>query len=222
LKKTPGFYIIIYKKTMEVNQVSYEFDAFISYSREDKDRVEDIVKALEKKGVRVWWDKNIKPGGRVIDEVQCAIEKCKTFLPVISEASLRSSWVENEINMALQTSFDGNYELRIIPVRLGGGEIRGFLRTYNWIDFTDNQDYLLNIAKLVMGIKGEPVTIISPTDADQSFSLNEILQRAEKSVIISGNTLNKFTSNRNVRMALQQLLTDGKKVTLILLNPYCS
>jgi hypothetical protein len=35
---------------------------FISYKREDRDRVAQIVDGLRAEGLEVWWDRDIEPG----------------------------------------------------------------------------------------------------------------------------------------------------------------
>ena len=37
-------------------------DIFLSYAREDKDRVQSFARALEQKGWTVWWDLRIRTG----------------------------------------------------------------------------------------------------------------------------------------------------------------
>ena len=46
-------------------------DIFVSYAREDRERVEPLVELLETNGLSVWWDHEIIPGStfeNVIDD----------------------------------------------------------------------------------------------------------------------------------------------------------
>jgi len=54
------------------------------------------------------------------------------------------------------------------------------------------------------------------------FSLDEIMLQAEKSLVVSGHTLDKFARDMRVKNALGTLFERGVHVTLVLLNPYCS
>jgi uncharacterized protein with ATP-grasp and redox domains len=200
-----------------------EIDAFLSYNKNDREWVKELKNGLEERGIRVWWDQGITPDGKPnIPLIEDALEKSKVFVPVVSQNSLESGWVKSEINLALQMSFELDVRFRIIPVRLDETEVRGFLKTLPWIDFRSARDYQAGIEKLIMGIKSVPVNLNSPSDEDVSFALHEILSRVKKSVIVLGNTLNKFTSNDDVVDALTKLLKKGKQVKLILLNPSSS
>ena len=57
-------------------------DIFISYASQDRDRVQSLVRALEREGWSVWWDRRI-PTGRSFDEViQEALDASKTVVVV--------------------------------------------------------------------------------------------------------------------------------------------
>jgi formylglycine-generating enzyme required for sulfatase activity len=77
-------------------------DIFISYAREDRSKVELLVKALEDTGWSVWWDRDIpiaKPWHLVIQE---AIDNAKCIMVVWSNASVDSEWVLAEAEEGLR------------------------------------------------------------------------------------------------------------------------
>jgi hypothetical protein len=77
-------------------------DIFISYAREDIDKVRPLAKAFEKKGWTVWWDPEIRSGtafDRVIEE---ALEEAKSVVVVWSHNSLKSDWVRAEASYGLE------------------------------------------------------------------------------------------------------------------------
>lgn len=60
-------------------------DVFISYSRRDGVVAEALCKALEKRGVNVWFDRNsLKPGNDFMREIRRAITTTKLFVPILS------------------------------------------------------------------------------------------------------------------------------------------
>jgi tetratricopeptide (TPR) repeat protein len=71
-------------------------DIFLSYSREDIDRVRPLVAALEKEGFSVWWDGAISPGQKFEETIDREIQLAACVLVVWSEASIDSQWVKNE------------------------------------------------------------------------------------------------------------------------------
>gem|GEM_PF-1574578 len=77
-------------------------DIFISYAREDRDRVKPLVRLLEDQGYSVWWDHELVPGAsyeKVIDE---AISAARCVVVVWSRESADSEWVQAEAGDGLE------------------------------------------------------------------------------------------------------------------------
>lgn len=86
-------------------------DVFISYAREDLERVRPIVRLLEGAGWSVFWDRTIPPGmtwrqfiGKALDDATCVIV-------VWSESSVVSDWVIEEAD-------DGRQRKILIPITI--------------------------------------------------------------------------------------------------------
>lgn len=84
---------------------------FISYAREDNDRVQPIVQLIEANGWSVFWDRNIPAGltwrgyiGKALDEAKCVIV-------VWSRNSVTSEFVQEEAD-------DGRDRKILIPIRV--------------------------------------------------------------------------------------------------------
>ncbi|MBZ5506930.1 MAG: toll/interleukin-1 receptor domain-containing protein [Acidobacteriia bacterium] len=92
------------------------FDVFVSHASEDKDYVEPLVSALEKAGIRVWFDKTVLGWG---DDLRSAIDRgltnCRYGVVVFSAAFLRKKkWTEYELNALFAREEVGKN--RILPI----------------------------------------------------------------------------------------------------------
>ncbi len=75
-------------------------DIFISYAREDQERVKPIVDALEKQGWSVFWDRNIPVGQTWRSHIGNALDNASCVLVVWSRNSVNSKWVPQEADEA--------------------------------------------------------------------------------------------------------------------------
>ena len=77
-------------------------DAFLSYARDDRDRVKAIADALEREGVSVWWDPFISPGHTFDRAIENAIDQSRVVVVIWSSKSIASDWVRAEASEGLR------------------------------------------------------------------------------------------------------------------------
>lgn len=87
-------------------------DVFISYSRDNKDRVAVIADAVKAAGYEVWWDAELPPHRSYGDVITEKIGSAKAAIVVWSHSSAQSEWVRAEADVArnqkklVQTAID--------------------------------------------------------------------------------------------------------------------
>lgn len=102
---------------------------FLSYSREDVERVRPLAATLEKAGHEVWWDRRIAGGEEYSGAIEEALESAEAVVVAWTEASVKSAWVRDEAGQGRDTK-------RLIPVRLDGCTPPLGFRQYQVIDLT--------------------------------------------------------------------------------------
>jgi TPR repeat protein len=71
-------------------------DVFISYSRADRDRAQQLARALQARGIDVWWDPELLPGEEYSKKIAGVLAKAKAIIVIWSRASVESNWVMDE------------------------------------------------------------------------------------------------------------------------------
>lgn len=140
-------------------------DIFLSYAREDLERVQPLIQALEQHGWRVWWDRTLIPGDRFSQVIEEALDAAGCVIVVWSEDSRQSHWVEVEAGEGLNRGV-------LVPVQIEA-DIRiplGFraIQTANlvgWQGETAHPEYVKVVQAVARHI-GEPVTQITEPAGD--------------------------------------------------------
>ena len=98
---------------------AFEFySCFISYSSKDQDFAERLYSDLQSKGVRCWFaPEDIKGGKKIHTQLDEAIKLHEKLLLVISENSMNSDWVANEIKRARKREKESGRQ-KLFPIRL--------------------------------------------------------------------------------------------------------
>ena len=86
-------------------------DIFLSYSREDRDRVTPLVDYLTANGLDVWWDRDISPGDSFEESIDKHILDAACVVVVWSSSSVDSRWVKNE-------ALEGMDRNILVPIQL--------------------------------------------------------------------------------------------------------
>lgn len=96
----------------------YENDLFISYSAEDKDVAQRIFDHFSDEGFRVWKDNmSLDYGDNFIPKIFDNIKRSKTFMVLLSDASLKSKFVREEVACAKKSAIDNGMP-SILPVKI--------------------------------------------------------------------------------------------------------
>ncbi|MHA1729111.1 MAG: toll/interleukin-1 receptor domain-containing protein [Promethearchaeota archaeon] len=85
---------------------------FVSYAHKDKELVYHEIEKLHKDGFKIWYDEGIPLSTEWNTEVAKALKKSSCILVFITNQSVKSKNVQNEINFALK------YDRNIVPVYL--------------------------------------------------------------------------------------------------------
>lgn len=130
-----------FQPTTISSPVRIDYDVFLSYSRRDKTFSQQLWKALEARGKRVWVDWNdIAPAEDWRDEIRRGIECSSNFIFVISAHSVISENCREELNYAL------SYNKRLIPVvccdaDFTSSDCHPALARHNWVFCRECDDF---------------------------------------------------------------------------------
>ena len=104
-------------------------DIFVSYSSEDRARIERLVGHLEAAGYSVWWDRDLKGGTLFSERIESELTQASVVLLAWSANAIKSRWVADEADLALET---GN----LLPISLDGTRSPMGFRQLQTIDFS--------------------------------------------------------------------------------------
>lgn len=86
-------------------------DIFISYAREDEDRIKELADTLKQRGCSVFWDRTVPPGQTWRSHIGDSLNSAKCVIVAWSRYSVDSRWVMEEADEGLKRN-------ALIPVLL--------------------------------------------------------------------------------------------------------
>ena len=121
-------------KTMEAT-IKQKKLAFISYSSKDKNIADNLCAKLEARGIRVWYAPRNIASGDYASSIFEAIKRCTEFIVILSQNSIHSDHVLNEIDLAFSQIKNG---VRFLPLKIDEEELRPaflyYLSRQHWMD----------------------------------------------------------------------------------------
>ena len=125
---------------------------FLSYSHSDQPFVERIAMAMMANGQDVWFDKwEIGPGDSIVGKIfEEGLRDAAAFAVVLSKESVRSSWVREELSIAVVNRIQRT--TRLIPILKEDVELPVALRALHWVDM--RADFDSGIRAIVNSIHG--------------------------------------------------------------------
>ncbi|MCP4371040.1 MAG: toll/interleukin-1 receptor domain-containing protein, partial [Deltaproteobacteria bacterium] len=121
---------------------------FLSYSRVDVNFAKRLTKDIELFGFTVWIDvKDMKVGDSIVKNIETGIENSTWMIIILSNNSISSKWVENEMNAGIHKSSSSKHFF-ILPVLYEKiKKIPTFLKDIFYADFTKSYEEGLNLLK---------------------------------------------------------------------------
>ncbi len=154
---------IEYARSLTQRPIEY-YTCFISYSSKDQDFVERLYADLQSNNVRCWYaPEDMKIGDKIRTRIDECIRMYDKLLLVLSQHSVTSSWVEAEVESALEKEQRHNNKSVLFPIMLDDSVMRtnqawaaDISRTRHIGDFTrwkEHDAYQRGLKKLLKDLK---------------------------------------------------------------------
>jgi len=158
----PNEYISFFRS--RIGQPVQFYSAFISYSRKDEGFADRLYADLRQKNIRCWRDKeDLKIGEKLRQSINDAIRLHEKLIVVLSENSVNSIWVEDEVEMAFEKERRQGGTV-LFPIRLDNAVMHSKagwaakVRTRHIGDFRtweDHDHYQKSLARLIRDLQAD-------------------------------------------------------------------
>jgi len=157
---------IEYMKLLAGTPTAFEYySSFISYSTKDQEFADLLHSQLQSKGARVWLaTEDLKIGDRFRSKIDEAIRLYDKVLLVLSKDSVKSAWVEAEVEASFERERKQKRTM-LFPIRLDdavmeteeawAAEIRRTRHMGDFRKWKDHDEYLKAFERLMRDLKAE-------------------------------------------------------------------
>ena len=150
-------------------------DIFISYSREDEARAQDLARRFEASGISAWWDRQIPPGKTWDQVIGKALEEARCVVVLWSRASIASDWVKEEASRGMRRGVLVPAVFDHVEPPLGFGRIEA-AELSGW-DGADHDPEFVNFLGAIQELVGRggeapavpPAVRVTPLRGDRSW-----------------------------------------------------
>ena len=127
---------------------------FLSHTSADKPFVRELKSRLEAHGVKdVWLDEaEILVGDSLTKKIEEGLKKTKYIGVVLSPRSIKSNWVERELEIAIDREISTG-EVAVLPLLYEKCDLPSFLVGKMYADFTSPTEYDESLNKLLRRLK---------------------------------------------------------------------
>ena len=172
---------------------------FVSYSRDDRQVVRELVRLIELQGHTVWWDRDVPVGSAYEERIERELNECEVVVVVWTRNSVGSPWVRSEAQEGISRNI-------LVPVSLDVARppmaFRS-LETAQLIGWPEIENHVEQ-QKLALGIAR--VTAGSPEQTSASFVIRDDLTLSSRVAERLRRQLNLGTSHVGLR--LERAITD--------------
>ena len=126
---------------------------FISHSHQDKQRfVIPFATALRTQGIDAWVDQwEMLPGDSIVDKIfEEGLKHAAAMVIVLSEHSIQSKWVREELNAGFVAGIEKG--TRLIPILIDQVNVPEALKTKLWVNACSPEDFNVVVEKVVNAV----------------------------------------------------------------------
>ncbi len=118
----------------------YSYDAFFSYSAEDKAKVHALAERLRDDGLKIWLDDwIIKPGDSIPLAIEDGLQNSRTLLVCMSNSYFESSWTGLERHTILFRD-PANERTSFVPILLEECDLPSTIAQFAHIDWRESEE----------------------------------------------------------------------------------
>lgn len=126
---------------------------FISYRKTDQLLAEALAKELHDVGHKVWFDEwEIGAGDSIVSKINEGLDDASYLIMCYSDAGVNSPWMSREWMAILAKQLDER-NVKIIPVRLSGGDAPTILRDIKYVDLV--KDWAKGVIQVLRALDGQ-------------------------------------------------------------------
>ena len=148
---------------------------FLSHSSKDKAFVRFLAGELQQCGYPSWLDENELTAGESLSaRIEAALSSAEHVLVCVSQASIKSHWVNREIELVNQRAPGEQGGHRLIPCLLGqfgDADLPPAFLDVLYVDFRSPVIYDAQMARLLTALSGDRRRRLPAFDADRSTHL---------------------------------------------------
>jgi len=125
---------------------------FLSHSSKDKPFVRALAQRLKNAGIRLWLDEaEMRVGDSLIEKLSVALEGVDFLIVVLSRASVKSRWVQKEVEIAMNDEIKKR-KVKVLPILKEAVPLPVFLKGKVYLDFTNKSSRAKAGEKLIKDI----------------------------------------------------------------------
>lgn len=157
-------YFVAYARSFIVQPINY-YTCFISYSNKDREFVRQLYNDLHNRNIRCWLDsEDLKIGDEIRPRIDEAIRIHDKLLIVLSQYSVKSTWVKREVEIAFEKERRSKKPV-LFPIRLDDAvmktrqawatEIKSTRHLGEFTNWKNPDDYQQAFNRLLRDLKAE-------------------------------------------------------------------
>lgn len=134
-----------------------EYDVAVSFAGEDRSKVEAVVDALKRRGIKVFYDKDVEAelwGKNLVDHLHDVyLRRARFCIMFVSKAYAHKAWPRHERQAAQERAFKQSDMEYILPVRIDDTDVPGVPSTIGYVRMDQGPEHVADLVCSKLSLK---------------------------------------------------------------------